>query len=238
MHNDAPQEMEQPQQEYTNAPQNNGIDWGGDIQRFFKEDLKEMFLSIFKRPATGTQLWLDNTKSKSVVNPLCMIVSAFVLITLVAFIALRIKIGSSVSFGSCLGLGLMPIFFSLFISLFMFIFMAIKQKPDMMLAFRHSSIHVLILTIAMILSLITLLVFIDQRALLGLMFGRVSSGLGFGALILMLVMVYALSMGFSAARQTLKTCQSDDKEGFSWYTAPLVVFLSIYLTYFIVSAML
>lgn len=241
IHNEAPQEINQPQQEeYINAPQNNGIDWGGDIKRFFTEDLKDMLLAIIKRPATGAQQWLDNTQSKSIVNPICMILSSFVLITLMAFIILHIKLGNAVGFGTSLAIGTTPIFFSLFISLFMFIFMAIKQKPDIIMAFRQSSLHVLILTMAMIALLVTFLIFVntDKSTLIGLAFGKIPSGYGFAALIMMLISVYAISMGFSAARQTLKACQSNDKECYSWYIAPLVVFLPIYLSYIIVSAML
>ena len=236
------EEMQQPeapktaQQPEPQAPQSNGgIDWGGDITRFFTQDIKDMFLAVIKRPATGAQKWLDETKSKSIVNPIFMVATSFVLLTLFSFIVLRIKIGSSVGFGTALAIGTTPIFFSLFTSLFMFIFLAIKQKPDIILAFRHSAIHVLLLTIAMVLILSTMLVFIDQYSLMGIMFQKVSKGLGFGFLLIMLISIYAISMGFSAARQTLKTCQKDDKEGYSWYIAPLVVFLSIYMTYLIVS---
>lgn len=234
MQNEAPQPEPQ-------APQSNGgIDWGGDIARFFTQDLKDMFLAVIKRPATGAQKWLDESKSKSIVNPIIMVATSFVLLTLFSFIVLRIKFGSYVGFGTALAIGTSPIFFSLFTSLFMFVFLAIKQKPDIILAFRHSAIHVLLLTIAMVAILTTFMIFvkITQSTMFGLAMGKVPSGFGFGALLIMLVSVYAISMGFSAARQTLKTCQKDDKEGYSWYIAPLVVFLSIYFSFFIVSAML
>lgn len=226
MQNEAPQPEPQ-------APQSNGgIDWGGDIARFFTQDLKDMLLAVIKRPATGAQKWLDETKSKSIVNPIFMVATSFVLLTLYSFIILKIKLGSYVGFGTALAIGTTPIFFAVFVSLIMFGFMAIKKKTDIILAFRHSAIHVLLLTIAMVLILTTMLIFvkINQSTLFGLAMSKIPSGFGFGALITMLVSVYAISMGFSAARQTLKACQNDDKEGFYWYMAPLAVFIPLYLT--------
>ena len=64
--NEAPKSEPQAEQPQSQC---NGIDWGGDIARFFTQDLKDMLLAVILRPATGALKWLDETKSKSIVMP-------------------------------------------------------------------------------------------------------------------------------------------------------------------------
>lgn len=230
MHNEAPQEINQPQQEeYTNAPQNNSIDWGGDIKRFFTEDLKDMLLAIIKRPATGALKWLDETKSKSIVMPICMTVLSFVLVTFLSFLIAKIKIPSlymsvlGLKFSTFLALGTMPIFFAIFVAGAMFGLFAIKKNPDFILAIRHAGVHVFLFTLAVVVMLVTMLIFGTSKI---------------GILIMALVAICAISMGFSIARNAINKYEAENKEGFSWYVAPLAVIVALWLAYTIASAMM
>lgn len=198
---------------------------GEGIAIFFKEDLKNMFVSLFKYPASGAQRFLDDSP-KTLVNPLCMVVLSFVTITLLSLIVFSIKgAGDFMSFGTYVLFGTFPIVYALFFTLFMFIFMAIKQTPDFKLAFRHTSLHVFLFTVTLSVILISLL-FFNVYDILNFSFRNLKAG-GF---FLMLVVIYAISMGISAVRQTLQSCTADNKEGYAWYIAPLVISLALWLT--------
>ena len=222
-----PQEINQPQQEYSNSPQNNGIDWAGDIQRFFKNDLKDMFLAVIRHPATGAQKWLGQTKSQSIVMPICMTVLSFLVVALLSFIIAEIRIPSfymkfmGLKFGTFVALGLMPVFFACFVAGLMFALFAIKKRPDIFLAIRHAGVHVFVFTLACLAILVTVLVFGASKL---------------GLLIVALVVICAISMGFSIARTAIKSMEPEGKECFSWYLSPLVVIISLWLSYLIVSA--
>lgn len=225
VHNEAPQAEPQVEQQ---EPQSNGIDWGGDIARFFTQDLKDMFLAVIKRPATGALKWLDETKSKSIVMPICMTVLSFVLVTFLSFLIARIKLGSlmgfiGLKFGTFLALGTMPIFFAIFVAGAMFGLFAIKKNPDFILAIRHAGVHVFLFTLAIVVMLVTMLIFGTSKI---------------GILIMALVAICAISMGFSIARNAINKYETENKEGFSWYVAPLAVIISLWLAYTIASAMM
>lgn len=229
MHNEAPQEINQPQQEEnTNAPQNNGTDWGGDIKRFFTQDLKDMLLAVIKRPSTGAQKWLEESNSKSIVMPIFMTAISFVTITLLSFLIARIKLGGymgfmGLKFGTFLALGTMPIFFAAFVAGCMFLFFAIKKNPDFFLALRHAGVHVFLFTLAALLIMVTVLIFGASKI---------------GVLVMALVAICAISMGFSFARNSLKCYEAEGKECFSWYLAPLAVIIPLWLSYVIATAMM
>ncbi len=222
MYNEVPQPGSQ-------APQSNGgIDWGGDIVRFFTHDLLEMLLAVIKRPATGAQKWLDETKSKSIVMPICMTVLSFVLVTFLSFLIARIKLGEYMGFmgfkfGTFLALGTMPVFFACFVAAAMFGLFAIKKNPDYILAIRHAGVHVFLFTLAVIAMLTVVIVF---------------GGSKFGILIMALALICAISMGFSIARTAIKQYEPEGKECFSWYLAPLAIIISLWLAYLISSAMM
>lgn len=216
---------------------NSKIDWAGDAQRFFMEDLKEMFVHTFMRPINGVQKWLTETRSKSIVNPICMIVVAFLLASFIPFLFLLMKYGSGISFGSCIvQFGLLTTFYAIFVTIFMFIFLAIKQKPDIILAFRNSAIHVFIMTVAiLVISLIVLIFGLESLAEFNLM-----GNIKFGGVLMLLVFVYGFSIGISGVRQVLSANTSNEKDGkdlYSWYIAPLVLILSFWLAELIVSNM-
>jgi len=232
------QQAPQPQQSSqtpNQAPQNNGIDWGGEIQQFFKKDLKSLFINLFKFPASGAQRFLD-TSSKSVVAPLCMIVFSFIICTFIPYLTTLMKLGSDfasfVPFSIFCGIGVAPIIFALFITLSLFVLMAIKQKTDILLAFRHSAIHMLLFTCCIV--VISILGLFVDGGMMGLFLGGGMLGLKFWSVICMLVAIYAIAMGISAVRQTLQTCDNSGKEGYVWYFSPLVIFLSLWLTMLIV----
>lgn len=220
---------QQPMEEFTNAPQKNGIDWGGDIVRFFTQDIKDMFLAVIKRPATGALKWLDETKSKSIVMPICMTVLSFVLVTLLSFLIAKIKIPSlymsvlGLKFGTFLALGTMPVFFAVFVAGAMFGLFAIKKNPDFIMAIRHAGVHVFLFTLAVVVMLVTMLIFGTSKM---------------GILIMVLVAICAISMGFSIARNAINKYEAKNKEGFSWYVAPLAVIVALWLAYTIASAMM
>lgn len=223
------QPQPQPQPQPTTPSNGNGIDWGGEIQKFFKEDLKNLIVNIFKYPASGAQKFL-NTSSQSVVGPLCMVVLSFVVVTFFTFLIGAIHGGSD--FKASAITGLVPVFFSIFITLLMFLFLAIKQKSDILLAFRHSSIHVFIISLVILFTALLSLFFdFSWYNLLG-------SGNTFLSIVIGLIVVYAISMGISASRQTLQAYDASQKEGYSWYIAPIVVTLSIYLTFVIIKAII
>ena len=231
----APQQpYQEPQQPYQ-APHSsgNGLDWGAEIQYFFKEDLKNMIVNLFKFPATGMQRYLENSHN-NVVPPLCMLVLSFVALTFYTFVMTAI-FGHGVS-SDCFVIGITPFFFAIFITLFMFIFMAIKQKPDFLLAFRHSAVHVLIYTIALMIIMAVMFIFVGNISFYSLVNG--SSGVGFASFVTIFILVYALSMGISASRQTLRSCDASGKEAYAWYIAPLVVVLALLITIYILIAML
>lgn len=230
------QSYQQPRPPYppTQPYQGGGLNWGAEIQYFFKEDLKNMIVNLFKFPATGTQRYLENSHN-NVVPPLFMLALSVVGLTFYSFI-MSALFSHSVS-ADCLIVGITPIFFSLFITLFMFIFMAIKQKPDFLLAFRHSAVHVLIYTIAMIVFDTLLEVFVGNINFFELAYGN-ASGLKFVLFLLIFVLVYALSMGISASRQTLRSCDASGKEAYAWYIAPVVVVLAVLITFYLLSAMM
>ena len=217
---------ESPYQGYsanTSTPDN--LNRGEEIARFFKEDLKNMFVSLFKYPASGAQRFLDSSP-KSIVNPLCMVLLSFVTITLLSLIVFSIKgAGDFMSFGTYVLFGTFPIVYALFFTLIMFVFMVIKQTPDFKLAFRHTSLHVFLFTVTLSVILISLL-FVNVYDILNFSFRNLKAG-GF---FLMLVVIYAISMGISAVRQTLQSCTADNKEGYAWYIAPLVISLALWLT--------
>ena len=223
------QPQQQPYQQPTPPSNGNGIDWGGEIQKFFKEDLKNLIINIFKHPASGAQKFLE-TSSKTVVSPLCMVVLAFVSVTFFTFLIGAIHNGAD--FKTSAIIGLFPVFFSIFITLLMFLFLAIKQKSDILLAFRHSSIHVFLISLVIIFTAF-LSLFFDFS-----WFNLLGSTNAFLSIIIGLSVVYAISMGICASRQTLQTYDASQKEGYSWYTAPIVVTFSIYLTFVIIKAII
>lgn len=207
---------------------------GEGIAIFFKEDLKNMFVSLFKYPASGAQRFLDDSP-KTLVNPLCMVVLSFVTITLLSLMVFSIKGGSDfLPFGVYVVFGFIPIVYALFFTLFMFIFMAIKQKPDIKLAFRHTSLHVFLLTITVCIGLICVLLFFNG----GNIFNFSLRNLKAGGIILVLAAIYAVSMGISAVRQTLQACTEGNKEGYAWYIAPLVISLAAWLTVTVYKSMI
>ncbi|MBO4646066.1 MAG: hypothetical protein J5642_06075 [Bacteroidales bacterium] len=212
-----------------NSPQENKIDWGGELQRFFKTDLKNLFINLFKHPASGAQKFLA-TSSPSVANPLYMVVLSFVVITFFSFLCMAIN--GFAEFRPCVILGLAPIFFSVFITLILFVFLAIKQKPDILLAFRHSAIHVMLLSIVMLFGCL-LTLFADTS-----LFNIMSGDNQFIGILFALTAIYAISMGISAVRQTLQTCETSEKEGYVWYVSPLVIILSLWLTGVIIKAII
>lgn len=217
---------------------NNGkIDWAGDAQRFFMEDLKDMFVNTILRPVNGVQKWLTETRSKSIVNPICMIVVAFLVASFIPFLFILMKYGSSISLGSCIvQFGLLTTFYAIFVTIFMFIFLAIKQKPDIILAFRNSAIHVFLMTVAIvIISLIVLIFGLESLAEFNLM-----GSIKFGGVLMLLVFVYGFSLGISGVRQVLSANTSNEKDGkdmYSWYISPLVLILSFWLAELIVNNM-
>ena len=226
------EEMQQPEM-HNEQPQvqqsNNGIDWGGDIKRYLTQDLKDMFLAVIKHPATGAQKWIEESKSKSIVMPICMTVVSFVLVTFLSFLIARIKIPSlymsvlGLKFSTFLALGTMPIFFDIFVAGAMFGLFAIKKNPDFILAIRHAGIHVFLYTLAMVVMLIVALIIGSNK---------------FGILIMALVAICAISMGFSIARSAIKKYEAEGKECFSWYVAPLAIIISLWLAYVIASAIM
>ena len=226
------EEMQQPEM-HNEQPQvqqsNNGIDWGGDIKRFFTQDLKDMFLAVIKHPATGAQKWIEESKSKSIVMPICMTVISFVAVTFLSFLIAKIKIPSlymsvlGLKFSTFLALGTMPIFFAIFVAGAMFGLFAIKKNPDFILAIRHAGIHVFLYTLAMVVMLIVALIIGSNK---------------FGILIMALVAICAISMGFSIARGAIKKYEAEGKECFSWYVAPLAIIISLWLAYVIASAIM
>ena len=126
-------------------------------------------------------------------------------------------------FGTFLALGTMPIFFAIFVAGTMFGLFAIKKNPDFILAIRHAGVHVFLFTLAMVLILVTMLIFGTSKL---------------GLLIMALVAICAISMGFSIARGAINKYEAENKEGFSWYLAPLAVIISLWLAYTIASAMM
>lgn len=233
-----PQQGPTPPQQPQKGPAK-GIDWGGEIQNFFKNDLKSLFVNLFKFPGSGTQRFLD-TSSKTMVNPICMVALSFLVFMLLPYFIVLMKAPAGIPtppIKPFFCLGLTPVFFSLFITLSMFILMAIKQKNDFLLAFRHSTVHVFIFTVVMVLAVI-LSLFTEKSALDFLLGGGSGIGLKFSSVILMLLIVYAISLGISAVRQTLGVCDNSGKEGYVWYLSPLVVILSLWLTMLIVSKMI
>lgn len=225
--NETPNSEPQPEPQATQS--NGGIDWGGDIARFFTQDLKDMLLAVIRRPATGALKWLDETKSKSIVMPICMTVLSFLVVTFLSFLIAKIKIPAlymsvmGLKFGTFLALGTMPIFFAIFVAGTMFGLFAIKKNPDFILAIRHAGVHVFLFTLAIVLMLVTMLIFGTSKL---------------GVLIMALVAICAISMGFSIARGAINKYEAENKEGFSWYVAPLAVIISLWLAYTIASAMM
>ena len=214
----------------SSTPQGSGVNVGDEINRFFKDDLKNMVVNLFKYPYSGAQRFLDNSV-KSVYSPLCMIILSFLVVIIFSLLS---SIGSSVNFGTIVKMGLMPVFFALFITLFMFVFMAIKKNTDLLLAFRHSSIHVFLFTVAFVIIMLISMIFFDTSNILNFL----SSNFKGASALMSLVIIFAFSMGISASRQLLHTCESAEKEAYSWYFALLVDCLSLWLTIRIFVAML
>ncbi len=202
------------------------VDWGGDIQKFFNNDLKCMFANMFKHPTSCISRLDSKCQVKSIVSPIMMVAISFVVIILMSLIFTAIQgISSYVNFGFHIKTALLPVFFCLFYTLFVFVAMAIKSPADIAVAFNNSAIHVLNLTLA----------FIVVYLVVSIFGGNIMSmkGSTFMLIIETLILIYSMSIGIGNVRQTLTNANCG--ESYSWWIAPLVVVIPLALSIWIVT---
>lgn len=210
------------------------INWSEDINKFFNNDLKVILKNIFKFPTTAVERINNESVVKSMAAPLCAWVMCYILVLLSNVLFLGTKsagwggqtVLSLMGFGKFLEMSLLPIFFVLFLTILSVVFMAFKGKADVEGAFYHSGIHAVNFTLVWILF-----------QFMALIFSSGNPGVGGSMVIILSCLVYPLSMAITLMRQYLHTAEEESSNGFSWWSAPLVVAGSLALAVWILTEM-
>lgn len=200
----------------------------GEIQKFFKNDLKAMFASLFKKPGSCVENFVRESNGTSVTTPLCTIVLSFLVMALCTwFLLLKSGVTEYMEagkiIGMCLKTGIVPLVFAAFLTILLFVAMALKSCTDFKLAFFNVSLHQLVYTLT-----------VAFFALLIILFGKDSDN----AVVIVLAVaaiIYALTWGIGNVRQALMAISGD--EAYSWWMAPLVLGLTLTFTVLVVKSM-
>ena len=200
----------------------------GEIQKFFKNDLKAMFVSLFKKPGSCVENFVRESNGTSVTTPLCTIVLSFLVMALCTwFLLLKSGVTEYLEggkiIGMCLKTGIVPLVFAAFLTILLFVAMALKSCTDFKLAFFNVSLHQLVYS--MVTLFLTLIIIIAGKDI----------GNTFFTILIIAAFIYALTWGIGNVRQALMAISGD--EAYSWWLAPLVIGLTFTLTFFVVKSM-
>lgn len=201
---------------------------GGDIQKFFSNDLKAMFTGLFKKPSSCVEHFVRESGGISVSTPICTVVLSF-LVMMLCSLAMLLASGVTeyMKFGDilvgCFKTGIVPLIFAAILTVLLYVTMAMKGCTDFKLAFFNVSLHLLVYCMVMV--FLTLLIIIAGKHIREM----------FPVILIIFTMVYALAWGIGNIRQAVMAiCGS---EAYSWWMAPIVIGLTIVLTYLIVKGM-
>ncbi len=209
------------------------INLSEDLNKFFNSDLKTVFKNIFKFPTTAVEK-IDNERAvNSLMFPICAWVLSYLIVLLVnvLFIGTKTVWGdetllSVAGFGLFLKASLIVLFFAAFLTILTVLFMAFKGKADAVGAFWHSGIHALNFALVWVILQVFTAIFIGSK----------EPG-AFGLIVdILCCVVYPLSMGISLMRQYLHSADNECN-GFSWWSAPLIVAGSLGLAVWIMAEM-
>lgn len=183
---------------------------------FFQKDLWTMLILFLKEPISGTYSLFADKKDK--------LFQSIILIgvTVLLYIALPfILMGSYMTFGVAIKIGLFPLFFMLFVTLFSFCLKFISDKPDIKAELFTGAMQALPLIFLFVFTVI-LKIFGEN------VIGSLMSGNLMGAGLFSIIMVYLLLMMINIVMQSLKSSKA--KDAVAWYVSPVVILLSLYLT--------
>lgn len=198
---------------------------GGSLSKFFQNDLKAIFKSLFTKPSSCVENLVRGADGASFATPLWMLLLTFLVTMLMSWFSLM-KTGltewmeAGDIFGACFKSGLMPLIFIAILTVLQFVAMAIKGCSDFKLAFFNITPHMMVY--CMLLVLITLIVII---------FGGNREPGTFMTILLIAILLYSFTWGIGNIRQGLMAISGDDT--YAWWMAPLVFGLSIGLTFLI-----
>ncbi|WP_439489687.1 YIP1 family protein [Algoriphagus sp.] len=199
-----------------------------EVKKFYKNDFKELFLTVVKNPIDGVFHLFKNPTKDAYKNALILYCSVFVFF----LIGIYIIAGESrgfLEFSDFMKLSLVPVIFMFTITLLSFAIKSFSGKPDFKNELQTGAISgIPVAFLVPILLILKIALSIDNVFVLV----RNPAGVGvFG----FIVLLYIVMMFINIFQQSLKA--SGTKDAVAWYLSPLAIFGAFYITDMVIESM-
>jgi len=198
------------------------VNFSDEVISFYKRDLYEIFLTIFKNPTDGTFNIFKNSSNKAYLQSIILFLSVFVLYLAGGYFIVGEK-REYYEVSYFIKISLIPVVWMLMITAVSFGLKSISGKPDFkaeLLTGGLAGIPVgLLVPIFFIIKMLA-----DEDNIMRII--KYPEGLGVTGFLFLL---YFHLMLINIVQQSLKA--SGTKDALAWYLSPISIVASIYLTY-------
>jgi hypothetical protein len=203
-----------------NAPQANDNKSSLDeVKNFYKEDFKNIFLTVFTNPIDGIYNSFKNPSPKAYTQSLILFGSVFALYIVGMYLFLG-DLASMVPFSYFIKIGLIPVILMLMITVISFGIKSISGKADFKAELLTGGLSGIPLAVNIVLLL--LLKMFGSEVTMSAIKDPVGTGL-----MIVLVVLYIFLMLTNILQQSLKA--SGTKDAIAWYLSPVSIIVAVYL---------
>lgn len=220
-------ENQQPYGEPTSTGGPSSQDFGYEVKSFLTQSLPGIIKTIFSSPIEGTKQVFAANASSAFVNGAILIGVTFVVSLLLSLLIQLDMPYGSVRVKDLFQMGLASVLPLLFITLFTFALKSVAGKADIKNELLTGGLCGLILSLSFI--IIYLFVKLSGGAL-----NMMSFMMGGGNIFILLFFVFGLLFMVNIVQQSLRG--SGTKDTLSWYMAPVIILVSFYIGFKLMSA--
>jgi hypothetical protein len=203
-----------------NAPQANDNKSSLDeVKNFYKEDFKNIFLTVFTNPIDGIYNSFKNPSPKAYTQSLILFGSVFALYIVGMYLFLG-DLASMVPFSYFIKIGLIPVILMLMITVISFGIKSISGKADFKAELLTGGLSGIPLAVNIVLLLLLKMFGSDVTM------SAIKDPVGTG-LMIVLVVLYIFLMLTNILQQSLKA--SGTKDAIAWYLSPVSIIVAVYL---------
>jgi hypothetical protein len=203
-----------------NAPQANDNKSSLDeVKNFYKEDFKNIFLTVFTNPIDGIYNSFKNPSPKAYTQSLILFGSVFALYIVGMYLFLG-DASSFLPFSFFIKFGLLPVVLMLMITIISFGIKSISGKADFKAELLTGGLSGIPLAVNIVLLLLLKMFGSDVTM------SAIKDPVGTG-LMIVLVVLYIFLMLTNILQQSLKA--SGTKDAIAWYLSPVSIIIAVYL---------
>lgn len=190
-----------------------------EVKNFYKEDFKNIFLTVFTNPIDGIYNSFKNPSPKAYTQSLILFGSVFALYIAGMYFFLG-EYASMVPFSYFIKIGLIPVLLMLMITLISFGIKSISGKADFKAELLTGGLAGI--PLALCIAILLLLKLFGTDVTMSAMKDPVGAGM-----MLLLVVLYIFLMITNILQQSLKA--SGTKDAIAWYLSPVSILIAGYL---------